>query len=374
MITAGPRCDIFCRVVDNFGDIGVTWRLARQLSDEHRCQVRIIVDNLYSFQKLVPQVVVAHGEVNEQLVGGVTVVEWREPFAALSPADLVIEAFGCELPETYIHAMTTMAHAPVWINLEYLSAEPWVAEHQLLPSPQSHYALTKYFFFPGFATGTGGLIREKSAAVGSKATRSTADNSPLKIFMFAYSDAPFSPLFAAMAETHKPICCGMSDAGFSTELKDKLKQWRGSQAENALESALVLEFMPFVPQSEFDQILADHDILFVRGEDSLVRAIWAARPFVWQIYPQSENAHMVKLSAFLDLYCVGLAAAASAAMRELWRAWNTGDAATMPNAWRHYEQSLPELREHAARWSSQQSAMPDLARNLLSFYQKTAKI
>lgn len=38
----------------------------------------------------------------------------------------------------------------------------------------------------------------------------------------------------------------------------------------------------------------------VRGEDSLVRALWAGKPLVWHIYPQDDDAHVAKLSAFLD--------------------------------------------------------------------------
>ncbi|MBY0444112.1 MAG: elongation factor P maturation arginine rhamnosyltransferase EarP, partial [Burkholderiales bacterium] len=38
------RWDIFCRVIDNYGDIGVCWRLARQLSFEHGFAVRLMVD------------------------------------------------------------------------------------------------------------------------------------------------------------------------------------------------------------------------------------------------------------------------------------------------------------------------------------------
>ena len=38
--------DIFCSVVDNFGDIGVCWRLARRLSAGLGQQVRLWVDDL----------------------------------------------------------------------------------------------------------------------------------------------------------------------------------------------------------------------------------------------------------------------------------------------------------------------------------------
>ncbi len=39
--------------------------------------------------------------------------------------------------------------------------------------------------------------------------------------------------------------------------------------------------LPFVPQHDFDRLLALADGLIIRGEDSFVRAQWAAKPFFW---------------------------------------------------------------------------------------------
>jgi len=138
----------------------------------------------------------------------------------------------------------------------------------------------------------------------------------------------------------------------------------------------VLEFRSpgFVAQPLFDGLLREHTVLFVRGEDSFVRAQWAAKPFVWQIYPQAGDTHRIKLDAFLELYCRGLDAAAAAAMRELWRAWNDADGAAMAGAWAGFMAHLPALQAHAVRWAGQLAQMPDLASNLLSFYKKNAKI
>lgn len=362
-------CDIFCRVVDNYGDIGVTWRLARQLSREHGLSVRLIVDDLASFAKLAPAI---DATVREQIIDGVTVVEWCAPIELTSPAALIIEAFGCDLPASYVSSMAHQPVAPVWLNLEYLSAETWVESHHLLPSPHPTHALNKYFFFPGFTTRTGGLIRESSVRVPQDVANSSGSNAALRVFVFAYENCPAEALLRAMAAMEKPVRCRVSDGSVS----DKLKHWCASQADSALKAAPVAEFeiAPFVPQVEFDNVLLDHDVLFVRGEDSLVRALWAAKPFVWHIYQQSEDTHWVKLNAFLDLYCQGLSDPANAALRELWRAWNAGDDVAIEAAWTGFCAQLTELRRHAASWSSRQSELPDLASNLLSFYQKTSKI
>jgi len=124
--------DIFCSVVDNYGDIGIAWRLARGLAGEHGLDVRLWVDDLNVFHRIWPAIDAAAAE---QSCEGVTVCAWRTPFAAAAPAQVVIDAFGCSLPEAYLAAMSEQSPPPVWINLEYLSAEPWVAEHHGLPSP-----------------------------------------------------------------------------------------------------------------------------------------------------------------------------------------------------------------------------------------------
>src|SRR5580704_12201961 len=113
-------CDLFCAVIDNFGDIGVCWRLARQLTSEHGWQVRIFVDDLHAFQKLCPALAV---DRSRQAVSGIVIEHWHEPAHAgdtLEVADVVIEAFGCELPHVYVAAMARRERAPVWLNLEYL--------------------------------------------------------------------------------------------------------------------------------------------------------------------------------------------------------------------------------------------------------------
>ena len=150
-------CDIFCTVVDNYGDIGVSWRLARQLAHEHGLVVRLWVDDLGSFARLCPEVDVA---LAQQMCGGIEVRHWTDSFPQAEPARLVIEAFACGLPQRYVAAMAAQAHQPVWVNLEHLSAEEWVAGCHGLPSPHPTLPLVKYFFFPGFTPDTGGLLLE----------------------------------------------------------------------------------------------------------------------------------------------------------------------------------------------------------------------
>ena len=153
--------DIFCTVVDNYGDIGVSWRLARQLAAEHGLRVRLWVDDLASFRKICPDIVLGQ---ESQHSHGVEVRWWREPFPMVSPADVVVEAFACNPPASYVAAMAARKPKPAWINLEFLTAENWVQGCHALPSPHPSLPLVKYFFFPGFVAGTGGLLAERGLA------------------------------------------------------------------------------------------------------------------------------------------------------------------------------------------------------------------
>ena len=148
-----PSWDIFCRIVDNFGDIGVCWRLAKQLHAEHGLDIRLWVDDLSAAQKIIPQLDVY---LNQQVIDEITILKWHAEADFLTAADVVIEAFACELPAVYIKAMAQKKSK--WVNLEYLSAESWVADFHAKPSPQAN-GLIRYFYFPGFNENTGGLAQ-----------------------------------------------------------------------------------------------------------------------------------------------------------------------------------------------------------------------
>ncbi|HET9663207.1 MAG TPA: elongation factor P maturation arginine rhamnosyltransferase EarP, partial [Burkholderiales bacterium] len=154
-----PRTwDIFCRVVDNYGDAAVCWRLAQQLTAEHEAIVRLWIDDLTPLHALCHGV---KGGLACQTVGSVEIRAWPAAWQAVPPAEIVIEAFGCGLPHAYVDAMVQSSTHPVWIVLEYLSAESWVPGHHGLPSPHPRWGIPRYFFFPGFVEGTGGILREK---------------------------------------------------------------------------------------------------------------------------------------------------------------------------------------------------------------------
>lgn len=364
------RWDIFCTVVDNYGDIGVTWRLARQLATEYNLAVRLWVDDLERFAKIAPTL---DPKQDRQFLSQVEIQRWRTPFTQTTAADVVIEAFACVLPEAYIAMMAAQSPKPLWINLEYLSAESWVAEHHSLASPHPRLALTKYFYFPGFTAHTGGLVREADLFATRDAFQENvrqewwrklgADPAPdaLKVSLFAYPNAPVASLLKAWSNSPTPIFCALPDTPLADVVAQALEVDAIRAGTSIVRGNLTLAGIPFLAQTDYDRLLWACDLNFVRGEDSFVRAQWAAKPFVWQIYPQHDAAHEAKLEAFITCY-------KAAELADFWRAWNgMGDAG---EAWPAFAAALPSLNAHAQQWAVAQSGLPDLAANLVKFSQK----
>ncbi|HRD92710.1 MAG TPA: elongation factor P maturation arginine rhamnosyltransferase EarP [Accumulibacter sp.] len=373
---ASPDWDVFCRIIDNFGDIGVCWRLARQLASEHRLRVRLWVDQLPTFNVLCPKV---DPTLAMQLVQGIEVRRWEPRFAAIAPAAVVLETFACRLPETFVESMAQRSPRPAWINLDYLSAEDWVAGCHTLPSPHPRLPLDKFFFFPGFTGATGGLLREHDLLGRRRHFAGDADlqiafwrqagcvpppGDRLLVSLFAYETPAINDLLAAWEVSEIPVCC-------LAPLSRALPQIR-SYAGRSIEAgdtfrrgALEIRILPFLEQDHYDQLLWLCDLNFVRGEDSFVRAQWAAKPLVWHIYPQAAGAHVIKLDAFLALYCAELPAGGTTALREFWHKWNAGRIESA--SWRKLAASLPTLREHAQRWQESLARQDDLASRLLRF-------
>ena len=371
------RWDIFCSVVDNYGDIGVTWRLARQLVAEHGCEVRLWVDDLRAFERMCPEIDV---HLSQQWQEGVDVRHWPAEWVNAPAADVVIAAFACQLPPDYMEAMAGRERVPLWMNLDYLSAEDWVVGCHRLPSVKFK-GVQKYFFFPGFRPGTGGLLREAGLLEQRRAFQQDGDAQrqflqTLGVFpaegaqlisLFAYENAGLAGWLDVLSTdgraTHLLVPEGriLGDVG----------RWLGVEglvAGDILQrDALTVQVLPFVRQEQYDRLLWCCDFNAVRGEDSFVRAQWAGRPLLWHIYRQDEDIHLDKLDAFLELYTAALSPAASTALVALWQAWNTeGD---MAQAWKMLLEHWSEVNQHAENWCLEQALQADLATALVQFYE-----
>jgi uncharacterized repeat protein (TIGR03837 family) len=189
----------------------------------------------------------------------------------------------------------------------------------------------------------------------------------LTVSLFCYPSAATVALLEAWAEGDVPLACIVPE-GVATASLDRMFGGDLPHAGQARTVGdLVLAVAPFVDQDAFDMRLWTCDLNIVRGEDSFVRAQWAARPMVWHVYPQAERAHKVKLDAFVDRYAAGLDAATERALRDFTFAFNDADGEASVAAWEPLRASLPALRTHASRWAAALASQEDLATRLVAF-------
>jgi uncharacterized repeat protein (TIGR03837 family) len=372
-----PSLAIFCKVVDNYGDIGICWRLARQLQREHGVAVTLWVDDLRSFQRICPEVA---QQAEIQQVAGVTVRHWRGQdgvFAPADVADIVIEFFACDIPPGYIEAMARRDPRPVWLNLEGLSAEEWVEGCHTLPSMHPRLPLTKHFFFPGFTEKTGGLLREAAleeqrlqfqsdpaaaAAFLGQFGLAPSEMAAFKVSLFCYPHAPVPALFDAWQGGDVAMACLVPE-GVAAEAVEAFLGTEAKAGAVRTRGALTVRVLPFVAQPDYDKLLWACDLNLVRGEDSWVRAQWAGKPFVWHIYPQDENLHHKKLRAFLQRYAGDIDSVHGFSLP-----WNgAGQGGDWAALWSALRGDLPAIGARSAQWQAEMLAHGDLASNLLAF-------
>lgn len=373
--------DIFCHVIDNLGDVGVCWRLATQLADRLKGQrrgaagsartaVRLWIDDASALAWMAPA---GHP--------GVSVRPWHEAHTQETWGEGVLEAFGCELPGTVLQALAASSHssgspdrpaggARTCINLEYLSAEPYVARSHQLPSPVLSgpgRGLVKHFFYPGFTPGTGGLLREPDLL--QRQAKFCAQDwlqsqhipclaEEIRVSLFCYEPPALAAWMQACAQGVQAVRLLVTPGRAQAAFQAACQALAWPLADSGQQGSLRWQGLPWLSQDDYDHLLWACDLNFVRGEDSLVRAIWADRPFVWQLYPQEDHAHRQKLLAFMDM----------AGMDTGWRHWHL--------AWNHAEFALasPEPAWDLASWQAQARrlrqqllAQDDLVSQLLGF-------
>ena len=375
--------DIFCRVIDNFGDVGVCWRLCADLAARGHT-VRLWLDDPQALPWMAPGAL-------EGDWPGATVRHWSEAsnpavLAALAPAQVWVESFGCDLPAAFItaRAQSNVGRPPVWINLEYLSAESFVERCHGLPSPVMSgpaKGWTKHFFYPGFTPRTGGLLREPGllqmrSAFDQAARRlwlqsnGIADRGEALVSLFCYASAPAELLLAKLRALNLPVHL-LVTAGQARDVVEQALT-NNTQAPGQLR----ISYLPLLAQTEFDALLWVCDLNFVRGEDSLVRALWAGQPFVWQIYPQDDGAHRAKMDAFLETLDAPAKVRAWHAQWNRLAPWDARLALPLESA---AADAQSEVAGESGSWRAWAHAVPqqlaqqtDLVRQLCSFVQTVA--
>ena len=341
--------DLYCRVIDNHGDVGVCWRLAADLAARGD-RVRLWIDDDSALRWMAPDG-----------AAGVAVLPWPIDDTLVEPGGVVIEAFGCELPVAVVQRMAADRPAPVWINLEYLSAEDFVERSHRLPSPQAN-GLTKWFFYPGFTSRTGGLIRETdllqrvqafeaAAWLAERGVQRVAGERTVSLF--CYEQPALDALFEELAQRPTLLLATVGHAA---------RQVQALLGPTLTRGALRAVLLPALTQPAYDRLLWASDLNLVRGEDSFVRAQWAGKPFLWQTYPQHDGVHLTKLEAFQAHFLRGADADLAACVRSCSQAWNDSSV-----SWPGRLPDLARWRGCTQTWRSALLAQPDFATQLCAF-------
>ena len=379
--------DIFCKVIDNFGDIGICWRLSADLASRGQ-RVRLWVDDASALRWMAPAA-----------CEGVLVLPWRAmPTPAdlqclsAAPSDVLVEAFGCEITPELIAACARntleTGIKPVWINLEYLSAEAYAERNHGLPSPvQSGPAAgwKKWFFYPGFSAQTGGLLREtglteRQATFDREAwlkQQGIAWHGEMLLSLFCYEPPALGALLRQLAASGlhgRPVrmlvAAGRAQLAVQAALSSENLCFNDKSALLSPVDGrhqLSISYLPLLTQTDFDHLLWACDVNFVRGEDSIVRALWAGKAFIWQIYPQDDGAHRAKLDAFLDML------EAPASLRAFHHAWNAGrqSGQSLPSGSETSSlDDAPDWQKTTLRARARLQAQDDLTTSLMQFVLK----
>lgn len=359
---------IFCRVIDNYGDIGTTWRLAQQLTHEYQQHITLFVDDLAPLAQLLPE---ANPKAQQQTLNNINVQHWTTAFPDIEAAPFVIEAFACTLPDNYRLAM--IKKGSICINLEYFSCEDWVESCHGLPSYQSD-GLKKWFFFPGITPQTGGLLRERTLLIDRDHFCQNQQQhnewchrwqvpipqlNSIKLSLFGYENNALPNLLHQLSQQENIIEAYLPEGKLRASAHVMFPNTSLTTGNTLMLGSLRLHLIPFLPQSQFDRLLWMCDLNFVRGEESLARAIWAAKPFVWHIYPTDDGAHWNKLNAFMTAYQL------NTQLRKLTTEWNqqTLGSDILTSTLYH----LAELTQCSHQITQQLSQQKDLCHQLFDF-------
>ena len=329
---------ILCKVVDNYGDIGVVYRLARSLSEiDKDLKIKIIIDNLFAFSSIKKNI---NPELSIQYINNWKILNWnsqeicKEEFLK-NPPSIILECFQCGRPDW----LEEILFAPNYntpcqiINIDYLTAEPYAEDFHLLKSGTRSLYIKKINFMPGFTNKTGGLILDNTFInnLNANFNKRNKINEEFSILIFSY-ERDFYQLFIALNQFQQNK--RLSNPNFSVKVyaangksqKYVLDAWEKTQ------KIVNLIKLPFLQQEEWDELLTKMNFLFIRGEDSLSRAVLCGVPFVWHAYIQDENYHLVKVNALLDLLTQKFSIEEKKYLTELWNDYNTPNEPLNENA------------------------------------------
>ena len=304
--------DIFCEIIDNFGDIGVVYRISKELKKIFQnVRIRMVLNRLEEFKAINKKI----KDIDFQEIDGlicVTEKYVKENAETFGTADVFIEAFGCNVPEEYIKR--AKENSKLWINLEYLSGEKWIEDFHLCESLIDSKTLKKIFYMPGFSEKSGGVIIDSGFLERKEYGKNNREEVLKKYFpnvdikdkligtVFSY-EKNFDNLLEVLKDYEREtllILMGeKTQKSFSEILQKKLIENFGKIVKYG---KITMMYADFLSQEEYEEVISAADFNFTRGEDSFVRGILLEKPFMWHIYLQEEKAHMDKIKAFTERF------------------------------------------------------------------------
>ncbi len=282
--------DIFCQVIDNYGDVGVAYRLAREFKRVYpNKKLRFVINQIEELNLI-------------RKSEDIEIILYKDISKIENSADLIIESFGCEIPKEYMDK--ALKNAKLIINLEYFSAEKWVDDFHLQESFLGGN-LKKYFFIPGLSEKSGGILLDNEFLERKKKVEANKEYYLEKFeikekydligSVFSY-EKNFDSLIEELKKLGKKIILLILS---EKTQKNFIKYFDNGNNYDKIKFVK----LPFFTYDKYEKLLALCDFNLVRGEDSFVRALLLGKPFLWHIYPQDENIHIKKLESFLEKYC-----------------------------------------------------------------------
>lgn len=305
---------LLCRVVDNFGDIGFVFRLAKSITEKSpETKITLICSDLKSFS-LMENKIQADMKIQtvEYKKSSWLVLDWNlceDDLKELKSGKwnfddnfpLILECFQCGRPLWLEEILFCNENNKIHhiLNIEYLTAEDYAEDFHLLKSYTRSSNVKKVFFMPGFTPKTAGLVIDENFLILSKENHLKNEN-VFKISLFSY-ERDCTDIFDALTEFQEKIRAEVNK-NFCVEVYAAQGKSLSFAQDAWNKTGKKISFFPqkFMSQTEYDKLLLSMDINFVRGEETLARACLCSKPFLWQAYIQDENYQLVKVNALLD--------------------------------------------------------------------------
>lgn len=375
---------VLCKVVDNFGDIGVVYRLCKQLLFiQTDLTINLVVDDLSSFNKINSLI---NPSLSFQKIDRLLIYFWNDDklchkdFSSDDGEKLsvILECFQCGRPDwmekiLFEEKLNRICHI---VMIDYLTAEKYAEDFHCLKSLTRSAKVQKVNFMPGFTDKTGGLIIDEL-------WKKTDYNSDGPYLIFTY-EKNWDGFVKALGE--KILNNDVTGNDESRDAKKiLLAPGRGKKSfleaytrfiKSHPELSDLLTELDFMNQEDWDKMMKTCSVLFIRGEESLSRACLSGIPFVWHAYPQSEEYQIVKVNALLQRIKEYFTKEDFTIIKNLWLDFNKPESELNQDEFFEHTHAFLEnttrMQKGFSLFADDLRKNGDLAFNLMTFLKKNA--